>query len=88
MTTAAEIRKRLATLQPTLIEIADDSALHAGHAGAAAGGGHFRLTIVSPLFAGKRTIERHRMVYDALGTMMRQQIHAMSISAMSPEETP
>ena len=88
MTTAAEIRKRLATLQPTLVEIADDSALHAGHAGAAAGGGHFRLTIVSPLFAGRGTIERHRMVYDALGTMMRQQIHAMSISARSPEESP
>ncbi len=88
MTVVAAIRQRLAVLQPAAVELEDDSAVHAGHAGAAGGGGHYRLTIVSVLFAGKRTVERHRMVYDALGPMMRRQIHAMSITARTPDETP
>lgn len=80
------MRERLAVLQPQRLDITDDSALHAGHAGAASGGGHFRMTIVSPLFAGRSTISRHRMVYDALGAMMKHEIHAMSIIAKTPDE--
>lgn len=86
MSVATEVRSRLAALQPTLLELADDSALHAGHAGGR-GGGHYRLTIVSGCFSGRRTIERHRMVYDALGEMMRGQIHALSITARTPDES-
>jgi BolA protein len=76
----------LAALEPTAIEIIDDSARHAGHAGAKSGGGHYRLRIVSPRFAGRRTMERHRLVYDALGPLMKREIHALSITAKSPEE--
>jgi BolA protein len=85
MTVAEQIRQQLSALQPIQIELEDESERHAGHAGAK-DGGHFRLTIVTNSFAGKRTIERHRMVYDALGTMMRQKIHALSIIARTPEE--
>lgn len=80
------MRERLSVLQPARLDITDDSALHAGHSGAASGGGHFRMTIVSPLFAGRSTISRHRMVYDALGAMMKHEIHAMSIIAKTPDE--
>ena len=80
------MRASLAALEPTVIEIIDDSAKHAGHAGARSGGGHYRLRIVSPRFAGRRTMERHRMVYDALGPLMRREIHALSIDAKAPEE--
>jgi BolA family transcriptional regulator, general stress-responsive regulator len=81
-----EIRERLAGLQPEAIDIEDDSARHAGHAGARGGGGHYRLRIVSAAFAGQSTLARHRMVYDALGQLMRRDIHALSVSAMTPEE--
>ena len=80
------MRARLAVLEPVAIEIDDDSARHAGHAGAQGGGGHFRLAIVSPRFAGCKTMERHRLVYDALGPLMKREIHALSISAKSPDE--
>ena len=80
------MRASLAALDPIAIEIIDDSAKHAGHAGAKSGGGHFRLSIVSPRFAGCRTMERHRLVYDALGPLMKREIHALSISARSPDE--
>ncbi len=80
------MRERLAALDPVAIEIADDSAKHAGHAGARNGGGHYRLAIVSPRFAGCRTMERHRLVYDALGPLMKQEIHALSIIAKTPDE--
>ena len=80
------MRARLAVLDPVAIQIEDDSARHAGHAGAQGGGGHFRLAIVSPRFAGCRTMERHRLVYDALGPLMKREIHALSISAKSPDE--
>ena len=61
---------------------------HAGHAGARPGGGtHWRLAIVSPRFAGRPTVERHRMVYQALGELMQDPIHALAISARTPEET-
>lgn len=77
----------LATLQPTQIEIVDDSHKHAGHAGARDGGGHYRLKIVSAQFAGKPTLARHRMVYSALGEMMKHDIHALNITACTPEQT-
>lgn len=80
------MRERLGVLQPVSLDIEDESALHAGHAGARDGGGHFRLRIVAPGFAGKSTLERHRMVYDALGDLMRRDIHALSIAAFAPNE--
>ena len=80
------MRAALAVLEPSAIEIIDDSAKHAGHAGAKSGGGHYRLSIVSPRFAGCRTMERHRLVYDALGPLMKREIHALSITAKSPDE--
>jgi BolA protein len=88
MSTAARIRERLAALSPVSLELVDESAKHAGHAGAQPGGEtHWRLTIVSPRFAGQPTVARHRMVYQALGELMQNPIHALAISARSPEET-
>ena len=87
MTVADEIRKRLSTLSPARLELLDESAKHAGHAGAAPGGNtHWKLTIVSAAFAGKTTVARHRMIYEALGDLMQQPIHALSISATAPGE--
>jgi len=86
MSTIDAMRTSLATLDPVSIEIQDDSAKHAGHAGARSGGGHFRLQIVSPRFAGLRTMGRHRLVYDALGPLMKREIHALSITAKTPDE--
>lgn len=80
------MRALLAVLQPTRIEITDDSHLHAGHVGAREGGGHYRLMIVSASFSGKPTLARHRMVYSALGEMMKHEIHALNIIACTPEE--
>jgi BolA protein len=80
------MRAQLAVLQPTHIEISDDSHLHAGHAGARGGGGHYRLSIVSAQFIGKNTLARHRMVYSALHEMMQQDIHALNIGAFAPDE--
>ncbi|MEO1765741.1 BolA family protein [Thiobacter aerophilum] len=85
MNTVELIRQRLAALAPQHLEIADDSALHAGHAGAGAGG-HYRLTIVCERFAGLSTVARHRLVYDTLGELMRSEIHALSITAATPDE--
>jgi len=75
----------LAVLQPTQLEIADDSHLHAGHAGARDGGGHYRIRIVSAQFIGQSTVTRHRMIYSALGKMMKYEIHALNITACTPE---
>lgn len=86
MTVIDAMRERLATLDAAHIDIADDSAKHAGHAGARNGGGHYRLVIVSPRFAGLTTMQRHRMVYDALGPLMQREIHALGITARTPEE--
>ena len=86
MSTPELLRQRLAVLAPDRMEIIDDSHLHAGHAGARDGGGHFRLTIVAAAFSGKRTMERHRLVYDAAGDLMKGPIHALSITAEAPEE--
>jgi len=87
MNTVDTLRSRMAALEPTRLDILDESHLHAGHAGARDGGGHFRMTIVSPRFAGVRTMERHRLVYDAAGDLMKRQIHALSITAKAPDET-
>ena len=87
MNVAQSIEQKLAALQPTRMELADESAMHAGHEGAKGGGGHYRLTIVSQQFSGKNTLARHRMIYTALGTMMQQQIHALAIRAYAPDET-
>jgi BolA protein len=73
-------------MQPTLLEIIDESARHAGHVGAASGGGHFIVHIVSAAFQGRNPIQRHRMVYDAVGNMMHTEIHALSIQAETPQE--
>ena len=81
------IRERLAALEPESLDLVDECALHAGHEGAASGGGHYRLLIVSPRFRGQGAVERHRMVYDALGPMMRQEIHALSIQALRARGT-
>jgi BolA family transcriptional regulator, general stress-responsive regulator len=81
------MRQQLAALSPVSVDIVDDSARHAGHAGAREGGGHFRLAIVADAFAGLRTMQRHRLVYDALGPLMKREIHALSIDAKAPAET-
>jgi len=73
-------------LSPTYIDVIDESHLHAGHAGAASGAGHFSVTIVSDKFAGKSAIQRHRMVYLAVDDLMRSEIHALSIKAQTLEE--
>ncbi|MCK9983532.1 MAG: BolA family transcriptional regulator, general stress-responsive regulator [Azoarcus sp.] len=86
MTVIDEIRDRLAVLAPLSIEIEDDSALHAGHAGAKGGGGHYRMTMVSDAFIGKNTVARHRLIYGALGELMRTRIHALAIRALTAEE--
>ena len=80
------LRERLASLAPLRIELIDDSAKHAGHAGAKSGGGHYRLLIVAECFRGKSTLARHRLVYDALGELMRSRIHALSIRSLTPDE--
>jgi BolA protein len=83
----AEIERKLqVALQPLRLEIVDESAQHAGHAGAREGGGHYVVTVVSSKFANKGLLERHRLVYDALGEAMRRDIHALSIHALTPDE--
>ncbi|MEZ0233001.1 MAG: BolA family protein [Methylophilaceae bacterium] len=86
MTLIDDIRSRLGELEPNSIEIQDDSALHAGHAGNG-GGGHFTVTIVSSHFYGKSHIIRHRSIYQALADLIPQKIHALSIRAMTPDES-
>ena len=74
-------------LAPTHLELQDDSQSHAGHAGVRErGGGHFYATIVSNAFEGKNLVRRHQLVYEALGEMMRSDIHALSIKAYTPNE--
>ncbi|HZW26718.1 MAG TPA: BolA family protein [Gallionella sp.] len=80
------MRACLAALEPVALEIIDDSHRHAGHAGARDGGGHYRLHIVSAKFAGQNTVARHRMIYSALGEMMRHDIHALNVTAKTPDE--
>ncbi|WP_050466823.1 BolA family protein [Herbaspirillum chlorophenolicum] len=81
------IRERLiATFSPSQCLVEDESALHAGHAGAASGGGHYRVRLVSNLFEGKNRVNRHRLVYDCLSDLMQQEIHALAIVALAPSE--
>lgn len=68
------------------LDIEDESHLHAGHPGAASGGGHFKLTIISPDFKGLSSVARHRSVYAALNNHIPQEIHALTILAKTPEE--
>jgi BolA protein len=74
------------TFSPELCQLTDESGMHAGHAGAAAGGGHYRLHIVSARFEGQNRINRHRLVYDCLRDMMDTDIHALAINAVAPSE--
>jgi BolA protein len=83
---ATEIRAAIEReLAPTSLEIFDDSARHAGHAGAREGG-HFRVTLVSAAFKGRPQLERHRLVYAAVAPLMGRGIHALNIVARTPEE--
>ena len=74
--------------QPARLEIRDDSAAHAGHAGAASGGGHFEVLIVSAAFEGKTLLDRHRMVNEALREMIGGEIHALGLKTLAPSERP
>ncbi len=85
--TIARMRERLARLDPDVLEIEDDSARHAGHPGAAGGGGHYNLRMSSPRFEGKPRVERHRLVYDALADLMQREIHALAMVLLAPGET-
>ena len=80
------IRAALAVLEPSTLELTDDSHKHAGHEGARDGRGHFSLLIVSPAFRGLNPIARHRAVYAAVGELMNTDIHALSMRAFAPEE--
>jgi BolA protein len=81
------IRERLtAALAPLECQLDDDSASHAGHAGAASGGGHYNLRIVSSQFEGLKLVTRHRLVYDSVHDMMHKEIHALAITALAPSE--
>lgn len=84
----ADLIKRYLTeaLQPQLLEIIDNSAAHAGHAGTRNGGGHYHITIISEAFEGKSLVQRHQLIYKALGDMMKDEIHALGINATSPSE--
>jgi BolA protein len=86
MNTVENMKQRLAALSPESIEILDESGRHIGHEGAKGGGGHYQLLLVSAQFHGAALPARHRMVYDALGPMMKNEIHALSIKAYAPDE--
>ncbi len=75
-----------ARLAPDSLAIRDDSAAHAGHAGARGGAGHYTVHIVASAFAGQPALKRHRLVYDAVATLMPHEIHALSIDARAPGE--
>ncbi len=87
-TRVAAIEERLrSALQPTELEVIDDSHRHVGHAGAREGRGHFSVLVVSERFRGLPVVRRHRLVYEAVGEMMQTDIHALSIQALAPGET-
>ncbi|MYM28431.1 BolA/IbaG family iron-sulfur metabolism protein [Duganella sp. CY15W] len=73
-------------LNPVELVLDDDSAAHAGHAGAASGGGHYNVRIVSLQFEGLKLVTRHRLVYDSVHDMMHKEIHALAITALAPSE--
>jgi len=82
-TLEAQLREALDAVH---VEVVDESHLHVGHAGAAAGGGHFRALVVSARFAGAAPVERQRMVYAALRDEIGAEIHALSMRTLTPEE--
>ena len=84
--TADTIRQKLEeALKPNVLEIIDHSAAHAGHAGNK-GGGHYNVTIVAEQFEGKSLVQRHQLIYQILGDMMKDEIHALGINALTPTE--
>jgi len=85
-TVAAELEGRLAPLAPTMLDIQDDSALHAGHAASEAGGRHFSVTIVSEHFRGLSRLARHRAVLERVGDLIPHPVHALAIRAFAPDE--
>ncbi|MCF6203683.1 MAG: BolA family transcriptional regulator [Methylococcaceae bacterium] len=85
--TAELIKQKLnQAINPESIEIIDDSAAHAGHTGARKGGGYFNVTIVAEAFNDKTLVQRHQLIYQALGDMMKSEIHALGINALTPSE--
>lgn len=80
------LRTRLQTLEPVSLDIADESHLHAGHAGASGGAGHYRVRIVAARFTGLSRVARHRLVYDQLADLIPAEVHALALQALTPEE--
>lgn len=81
------IRSRLQTaLQTEDVDVIDDSHLHVGHPGAREGKGHFRVRVVSEAFRGMRPVQRHQLVYRSLGALMQTDIHALGVTALTPDE--
>ena len=89
-TTADTLRQRITVAcAPVHLEIEDESHLHRGHVGnRALGGGHFNLLVVSRRFEGQPLVQRHRMIYDAVGDLMQQEVHALSMKTLAPSEWP
>ena len=88
MASETVIRERLAALNPVTLDLRDESEQHAGHAGSRpSGGSHWHLAIVSEAFRGQSPVARHRMVYEALGDLMKRDIHALRIEASAPEQS-
>lgn len=82
-----ELRSRITgALGADVVEVADDSAKHRGHAGARGGAGHYAVVVVSSRFAGMSRVDRHRAVYDAVGDMIPGEVHALQVRAFTPEE--
>ena len=86
--TAGTLRARLSRLSPSVLELHDDSAEHRGHAGAAGGGGHFSVLIVSNAFSGLSRLARHQRVLREVGDLIPHPVHALSIKALAPDEFP
>jgi len=86
--TVAQLRsERECALVPSELEIVDDSAAHAGHAGAREGG-HYKVRVVAEVFRGRSQLERHRLVYGTVATLMARAVHALNIVARAPGESP
>lgn len=83
---ARVIAARLEALEPAHLDLQDESAAHAGHAGAASGGGHFSLVVVSDAFSGAGRLARHRAVLDRLADLIPHPVHALAIRAYTPDE--
>jgi BolA protein len=84
--TIEAIRSLLQPLKPLELQIQDESEQHAGHPGARGGAGHFRLRLVSERFPGLTRVQRHRLVYDCLDSLIPRRIHALAMTLLSPEE--